>query len=1078
MGRRCHEQRRRETGNTAHRTWKLALAVIAVAIAAILAGTARADVLTLTAENMTIAGNTITGQANVLGAFDGRTAYTTNTVADGSEIRLPLINGTALGTLVNWSVDIRMNVTPAMANDIIYVEISNDSGTYWTTMRTITITNTSLNTLTNLFSQSIIFTMENINNTMVRLRYAKSGGVDNVRIGIDGVQFYAKYAPPPSVALNTPGDNAGASNGGVSFNFTPSSILPAGFANCSLYINGAFSTANQTPIVNSTPNYINITLNDGDYTWNVTCYDAARLSGTSAQQRTLRVSRPPVIGLVLPPDNGINPKSIVNFTFNVTAFAGITSCALVVDDTVRSTIPSPARGVNVSVTSTLSLGDHLWYVNCTDVYGTTNQSRIWKVTVQVTTPTLITDRSIYEQGSTIQYNGSNWQAGADVMLNVTLPNGTTQTYSLIAGANGKINMTQLINFSYPVGVYYANASQLNDTDFNASTSFTIQKRLVNLTLDGYDYLQGDDVNITGQGYAPGSLINITVNFTGGQVTIITSANSSGGFNYIYTLPYAEALGKHNVSAVDRNYSTLNANNSFNVNKRVASLATNKTRYSVNESVGITGLGFSRYGIISLQIFSTATSKPATGYPLTLAANSTGGFDRTWTVNSTCSGNYTMQAGDQDYPLLNATATFVINNSLAQSIRSVTDGVSGNRVTPVLSYVTTSDTSRQIAGVTQANGWGYLQFTFHPGIPLNATGITASATVQHMRSANKNINWQMYFVNASGQYQLAGGGCSGTLSSSTEIYSTCDFSAYAQTSTAANGAVIMVNYSTTNTVDAQVNYAYMDISWTGDPYGCFEFGNSPAPPVVSNIMVPGNPVVLNAGSARSVECNFTVTDPNGAGTIGANATFFTAPSTSGSALSNVSKYDATSCIVVSADAVSKNYECTADLLYYAANGTWTCLATGFSAGDVDATSAQFTVDPLFAINITDAMLDFGNLSTGTTSENITTNATNIGNQRVNISAYAYGASTGDGNSFSCATQNISAMWLHFAANDTATYDQKENITSSLQQLRLQINPQDDPSLIRTNSTYWQLQIPDNMTDTGACAGVIVFQADPS
>ena len=266
-----------------------------------------------------------------------------------------------------------------------------------------------------------------------------------------------------------------------------------------------------------------------------------------------------------------------------------------------------------------------------------------------------------------------------------------------------------------------------------------------------------------------------------------------------------------------------------------------------------------------------------------------------------------------------------------------------------------------------------------------------------------------------------------------------------------------------------------MSWIGDLYDCFNFGDVPVPPYISNMIVAPNPVVLNAGTTTVFECNFTVNDNNGANEItGANITVYTNESIGDSAVSNNTKYDNETCIEVAVGTTSRDYTCTVGLLYYAINGTWTCNATGVSIDGNRSNTLTFSVDPIYALNITPSLLDFGDMAAGDTSNNLTANITNVGNRRINVSVYGYGINIGDNNSFNCETQNISLNYTRYASNDTAEYDQKESLTDLPTELRLTMEKQNTTTDVM-NVSYWQTHIPLNITDVSLCNGTIIFEA---
>jgi hypothetical protein len=139
------------------------------------------------------------------------------------------------------------------------------------------------------------------------------------------------------------------------------------------------------------------------------------------------------------------------------------------------------------------------------------------------------------------------------------------------------------------------------------------------------------------------------------------------------------------------------------------------------------------------------------------------------------------------------------------------------------------------------------------------------------------------------------------------------------------------------------------------------------------------------------------------------------------------------------------------------------------------SGRANVSALFALNVT-PLIDYGDMAMGDTSENQTANVTNLGNWPINISVRGYGAAMNDGLAFVCEQGNITINSERFAANDTATYAEKVNLTSAYQtvpQLRIAKPLNDSGSL---NATYWQLYLSLAQNAYGLCNGTIVFQAE--
>lgn len=1032
---------------------------------------AMADVVTITADSIT-ATRGVTNPSNAYGTYDGTTAVTGLYTSTGDLVTMTLSNPSFTGTLINVSYGIRMNTSGTWANDNIDIQYTNDGAT-WLNSQTVQPP-AGLTTYGTFNVTSTYTTLTQLNNAQIRLRYTRSAGADNIASGIDGVEMYITYAPPPAVTLTWPDNDTWRTSSSVGFNYTPSSLIS--FTNCSLFINGTRNATNQTPVASNVNNTISTTLPDGAYLWNVTCTDTSGYNGTASIARTVKIDTlPPNVSLVSPPDDHISSSNLNTFTFNVTDAASIASCSLYVDDTLKDSVSNPAKSTNHNLNATLSIGDHPWYVNCTDGNGWTGQSAVRNISIQITTPTVITNQSEYYQGETAKYSGSNWDSGATLLINTTLPNGTViQDNESVDGA-GTFQMDFPIGYGYPNGTYSITAVQSNDSSKNATTTYVVLKRPVSLTTDAASYMQGEMVTITGLNFSPNTTVNLSILYFGGSNITTVSANSTGGFTHNHQLAADESLSQHNVTAVDLNFSNLNASTNFNVTVRTARVVVNKTSYTANETVGINGTYFSGLATIIFQIYNTVTGRIGRGFPTTLSADSDGSFNTSWYVNNTCSGNYTVLAqaeGDGE-----ANTTFLISNSIASTYTRIPDAVAGSPNTPTLSQVNASDGTLYTMGLSGATPSGYVEFSFRPSMPVNATFSAVNVTIEHRRTTTRPDSFQFSWLNGTSWVALPGAGCSG-VPPDTETNQTCDITPIVTNSSIANNLTIRVNYTRSGGGggDMEIDYGYARYGWTGDPYGCFNFGDVAATPVVTGMTVAPSTVILNAGTTKRVECNFTVTDGDGSSQItGANATFFTSPSTWSSPLSNVSKYQNASCNQTESGMNTKKYSCGVDLLYYAANGTWYCNATGVSSDGSGSSIKSFTVDPLYALSVSQPTLSFGQLAGGALSPDAAEDVINYGNQRINVTALSYGGGFADGNSFNCQTFNITASALRAANRTGVVYSQKIPMDSSFKQLNMTIQSQTGP-VMQQNTSYWQVLVPDGPYANEQCNGTLIFQAE--
>ncbi|MDD9953410.1 MAG: hypothetical protein OXR66_03675 [Candidatus Woesearchaeota archaeon] len=321
------------------------------------------------------------------------------------------------------------------------------------------------------------------------------------------------------------------------------------------------------------------------------------------------------------------------------------------------------------------------------------------------------------------------------------------------------------------------------------------------------------------------------------------------------------------------------------------------------------------------------------------------------------------------------------------------------------------------------------------------------------------------------------------------YNVTDFSSIGNCSLLLNGAVNLTSSSVTKGVvqnfttvlsNGAYNWSVNCTDTSGNEGASLTFNLTlevyyPEP----NVSVE-SAIVLTAGSVRTVECNASVVDLDGEANIVNASSIFHIDSVAPGAPDDANDhYTNSTCSEVAAFGNEKNFTCTFDVQYFALNGTWLCNVTAYDVEGLNATAVDTAVvDPLYALNVTDTLMNFGDLSGNDISANISQNVSNIGNQQINVTVYGYGGSLGDNNAFSCATDNVSVEHMRFAVNITAGYSEKEALSGSLQQLRLSIPKQTVLGSPSMNTSYWQVQIPLNVSDIGVCNGTIVFHAELS
>jgi len=249
------------------------------------------------------------------------------------------------------------------------------------------------------------------------------------------------------------------------------------------------------------------------------------------------------------------------------------------------------------------------------------------------------------------------------------------------------------------------------------------------------------------------------------------------------------------------------------------------------------------------------------------------------------------------------------------------------------------------------------------------------------------------------------------------------------------------------------------------------------PVVESINLPSS-VMLNAGSKREIECNFSVSDENGASDIElVNATLYHETSSSNAEDNNNNHYSNSSCEELAQHPSYKEYRCTFSLNYYALNGSWVCNASAKDYQDLKGSNISETfVEPLFALNVSKDVLDYGDVEPNSISDEKMMKITNIGNQAIDIFLKGYGGNNpilGDGYAMICENnQNISIEKERYGLS-SGSYFTKKELTSSLSYSGLNIAKQTLPTSSEEGILYWQLYLPP--LERTNCSGTIVVSA---
>jgi hypothetical protein len=250
-------------------------------------------------------------------------------------------------------------------------------------------------------------------------------------------------------------------------------------------------------------------------------------------------------------------------------------------------------------------------------------------------------------------------------------------------------------------------------------------------------------------------------------------------------------------------------------------------------------------------------------------------------------------------------------------------------------------------------------------------------------------------------------------------------------------------------------------------------------VDDDILVPANEIDLTAGSFKQVICNVSASDQDTYENIlSVNATFYAYTTQYNASDDPRLHYTNNTCNRTYAFEKDAHYACTFQVAYYALNGTWTCRAEARSNLTTVEGFDTVSVNQLFAVNISQELIDYDQLASGEISADRIVNITNLGNIPINISVYGFGgdnATTGANLSMTCHVNNISITRQRYALT-SVPFASKTQLSSNPQSLGFTILPKQNISDIQYNTTYWQLQAPTTEFAIGQCNGSLVFSAN--
>lgn len=196
--------------------------------------------------------------------------------------------------------------------------------------------------------------------------------------------------------------------------------------------------------------------------------------------------------------------------------------------------------------------------------------------------------------------------------------------------------------------------------------------------------------------------------------------------------------------------------------------------------------------------------------------------------------------------------------------------------------------------------------------------------------------------------------------------------------------------------------------------------------------------LTPNETSLVTCTAIINDPDGDSDLDAataNATFYNVSNGVSGAADNSFRYKNSSCTIdttYGGDGDAK-INCTANLYWYATNGTWKCNVTVVDEGSNEVTGASNTpvLRELYGLDIdSSSAVNFGSLAIGenTTNSDQTVPVYNIGNTVIDLILEPYASTEDDGASMSCTGGTLDDSDLRYSLSSGTDYSSKTALVS--------------------------------------------------
>lgn len=258
--------------------------------------------------------------------------------------------------------------------------------------------------------------------------------------------IYLAYGIPakPNSVTFTQNTSEHYANGNFSVNWTANTTLD-NVSNYSIYVFNSTSFVLKAANTSLAGYLFNATVNNGNYTFNISAVNATGNEGENATSAWIFVDIQNASVNLTSPLNSLNTSNASVF-FNFTASDNtLLNCSLYIDGALNQSNSSITDNAATRFNTTLAEGRHNWSVSCTDRANNTNTSAIYSIGIDINPPSITLS------------SPSNTQWDADGRLNFTFT--ALENVSLVNNCGLWLNTT---------GTWHqnmTNSSIINNTAF-------------------------------------------------------------------------------------------------------------------------------------------------------------------------------------------------------------------------------------------------------------------------------------------------------------------------------------------------------------------------------------------------------------------------------------------------------------------------------------------------------------------------------------------------------------------------------------------------------------------------------------